>query len=133
MTRRINRGSRGFTLIEMLVVVCVLLILLGIAMPIYSQTVRRRREDAFRTSLLTLNQVIFQYTLDKQKPPHSLDDLKQAGYIEKVPEDITGSNTWVTEDDPPSILSLYQTEAGIYGVHSASNRIGSDGKPYSEW
>jgi general secretion pathway protein G len=117
----------------MLVVICVLLILLSAAMPIYTQTVRRHEEDSFRTSLLTLNQMIFEYTLDKQKPPHSLEDLKQAGYIEKVPDDITGRNTWVTEDDPPSILSLYQTDTGIYGVHSASNRIGSDGKPYSEW
>ena len=63
----------------------------------------------------------------------SLDDLKQAGYIKDVPNDITGSDTWVTEDDPPAILSLYQTATGIYGVHSGSDKIGSNGKPYSEW
>ena len=133
MKSALKRDSRGFTLVEMLVVICVFLILLGIAMPIYSQSIRRAREDAFHDSLLTLNQMIFQYTMDKQRPPQSLEDLKSAGYIEKVPDDITGSNTWVTENDPPAILSLYQTETGIYGVHSASNRIGSNGKPYSEW
>jgi len=118
----------------MMVVISVMLILLGIAMPIYSQTVNRKKEDAFHDGLLTLNQVIFQYTMDKQKPPQSLQDLVQAGYIKKVPDDMTGSNTtWVTEDDPPAIFSLYQTEPGIYGVHSGSNRIGSNGKPYSEW
>jgi len=133
MRRRIQRGARGFTLVEMLVVISIMLILLGVALPIYSQSVNRAREDAFRDSLLTLNQMIFEYTMDKQKPPQSLSDLKTAGYITEIPNDITGSQTWVTEDDPPAILSLYQTETGIYGVHSASNRIGSNGKPYSEW
>jgi general secretion pathway protein G len=130
---RIQRGSRGFTLVELMVVISVMLILLALAMPIYSQSVKRANEDAFRDSLNTLNKVIFQYTMDKQKPPQSLEDLRQAGYIKEVPKDITGSATWVTEDDPPAILSLYQTETGIYGVHSGSSRIGSNGKPYSEW
>ena len=133
MKKRIQRGARGFTLVELMVVISIMLILLALAMPIYSQSVNRAREDAFRDSLLTLNKVIFQYTMDKQKPPLSLDELKQAGYIEEIPKDINGSNTWVTEDDPPAILSLYQTETGIYGVHSGSDRIGSNGKPYSEW
>ena len=128
-----RRGSRGFTLIEMMVVITIMLILLGVAIPIYSQSVRKAQEDSFRQSLQTLNTVIFQYTLDKQKPPQSLDDLKQAGYITEIPKDITGSDTWVTEDDPPALLSLFQTETGIYGVHSGSSRVGSNGKPYSEW
>jgi general secretion pathway protein G len=126
-------GSSGFTLIEMMVVITIMLILLGVAIPIYSQSVRKAQEDAFRQSLETLNTVIFQYTLDKQKPPQSLEDLKQAGYLTEIPKDITGSDTWVTEDDPPALLSLFQTETGIYGVHSGSSRIGSNGKPYSEW
>jgi len=130
---QVESGCRGFTLIEMMVVISMILILLAMAMPIYSQSVNRAREDAFRGSMLTLNQMIFQYTMDKQKPPQSLEDLRTAGYIKEVPKDITGSATWVTEDDPPAILSLYQTETGIYGVHSASNKIGSNGKPYSEW
>ncbi len=133
LTSRVEPGHRGFTLLEMMVVISMILILLAMAMPIYSQSVNRAREDAFRDSLLTLNQMIFQYTMDKQKPPQSLEDLRSAGYIQEVPKDITGSTTWVTEDDPPAILSLYQTETGIYGVHSASSKIGSNGKPYSEW
>jgi general secretion pathway protein G len=133
MKRSRKPGSRGFTLIEMMVVISIIIILLGVAMPIYSRSVNQAKEDAFRQSLETLNKVIFQYTLDKQKPPQSLEDLKTAGYIEEIPNDVTGSNTWVVENDPPSILSLYQTDTGIYGVHSGSDRIGSNGKPYSEW
>lgn len=133
LTTRVQGRSRGFTLLEMMVVISMILVMLAVAMPIYSQSVNRAREDAFRDSLLTLNEMIFQYTLDKQKPPQSLEDLRSAGYIKEVPKDITGTATWVTEDDPPAILSLYQTETGIYGVHSASSKIGSNGKPYSEW
>ncbi len=133
MKNRVQGAARGFTLIEMMVVISVILILLSVAMPIYSRSVSKAREDAFRDSLETLNDVIFQYTLDKQKPPQSLEDLRSAGYIKEVPKDITGSATWVTEDDPPAIFSINQTETGIYGVHSGSNMIGSNGKPYSEW
>ena len=131
--RAASSGSRGFTLIEMMVVISIIVILLGVAVPIYSRSINLAKEDAFRQSLESLNKVIYQYTLDKQKPPGSLQDLVSSGYLEKIPNDITGSETWVMEEDPPAILSLYQTDAGIYGVHSASNRIGSNGKPYAEW
>jgi general secretion pathway protein G len=134
MKTRSARASQGFTLIEMMVVISILVILLAVAAPIYSQSVNKAKEDAFRQSLETLNKVIFEYTLDKQKPPQSLEDLKSAGYIKEIPKDITGgTDTWVTEDDPPAILTLQQTDTGIYGVHSGSSRIGSNGKPYSEW
>ncbi len=83
-------------------------------MPIYSQTIKRQREDNFRRNLETLNEVIVQYTLDKQRAPKSLDDLKTAGYIESVPDDITGEKTWETEEDPEMIMAIGQTEGGIY-------------------
>lgn len=133
MKRRIQRGSHGFTLIEMMVAIAVMIILLAAAMPIYSVSIRAASENNFKRSLETLNQEIFQYTLDKQKAPKSLDDLKAAGYISRVPDDITGTPDWQTEEDETTILSLQQTDGGVYGVKSASSRIGSNGKPYSEW
>jgi general secretion pathway protein G len=133
MRRRVQRDSRGFTLLEMMVVLSVMLILLSITMPIYSQSIKRAREDMFRQNLETLNRVIVQYTLDKQKAPTSLDDLHTAGYIESVPNDITGSNTWETEEDDKLIMAIGQKDGGIYGVHSGSHRVGSNGKPYSDW
>jgi general secretion pathway protein G len=133
MKKKIQRDCRGFTLLEMMVVLSVMLILLSVTMPIYSQTIKRQREDNFRRNLETLNEVIVQYTLDKQRAPKSLDDLKTAGYIESVPDDITGEKTWETEEDPEMIMAIGQTEGGIYAVKSGSNRIGGNGKPYSEW
>jgi general secretion pathway protein G len=76
--------------------------------------------------------MIVQYTLDKKKAPRSLEDLHHAGYIDSIPDDITGRKDWATEEDD-SIMSPDQTDPGISGVHSESNRIGSDGRPYSEW
>jgi general secretion pathway protein G len=134
MSRR-SGSSRGFTLVEMMVVISIILILLGLAMPIYSHSVQRAKEDNLRTNLRVLNDLIFKYTLDKQKFPQSLDDLKTAGYIKEVPEDITGNrDSWQTESAESVILVLDQTDSsGVIGVHSGSQQIGSDGKAYSEW
>jgi general secretion pathway protein G len=125
--------ARGFTLIEMMVVLSIILILLAIAVPNYSTSVNRAREDNLRQNLWTLNEAIYQYTLDKKKAPHSLQDLKQAGYIERIPDDITGrDDTWVPEEDD-SIMSLTQTDSGMIGVHSGSSLVASDGTVYSDW
>jgi len=133
MKRSVQRDGRGFTLIEMMVAISVMVILLAIAMPMYSASIRQAKENNFKQNLETLNKCIFQYTLDKQKAPKSLQDLVTAKYIKKVPEDISGTEGWQTEEDEKTILSLQQTDGGIYGVKSSSNRIGSNGKPYSEW
>jgi general secretion pathway protein G len=130
-----SRRERGFTLIEMMVVITVILILLGMAMPIYTRSVRRALEERLVRNLDTLNEAIFQYTLDKQKTPQSLQDLKSGGYINDVPDDITGSpDTWETESGDDFIMSLDQKDkGGIIGVHSGSQQVGSDGKAYSTW
>lgn len=133
--RRAAKQSKGFTLIEMMVVISIILILLGVGIPIYSHSIMRAREDNLRKNLETLNYMIYQYGQDKQKAPQSLDDLKSAGYIKSIPDDITGNpDTWEVESGEDVILSLDQTEpGGIVGVHSGSNQVGSDGKAYSTW
>ena len=126
-------SARGFTLLEMMVVITILLILLAIAVPLYSQSMNHARETNLRQNLETLNRVIVQYTLDKKKAPQSLNDLVQSGYIEAIPDDITGRNdTWVPEQDD-SIMSPEQTDPGVSGVHSGSDHVASDGTTYSSW
>jgi prepilin-type N-terminal cleavage/methylation domain-containing protein len=134
MTGRATGRNRGFTLIEIMVVISIILILLGVALPIYSHSITRAREQNLRQNLETLNKTIYQYTQDKKKAPQSLEDLKAAKYLERIPKDITGSNdTWQTEP-ADAILSLEQTDTqGIIGVHSGSDKIGSDGTAYSTW
>jgi len=134
MSRKATGRARGFTLVEMMVVISIILILLGVALPIYSHSLKRKREENLRRNLETLNHMIFQYTLDKQKAPQSLDDLKSAGYLEEIPEDITGRvDTWETEPSD-AIWSLEQKDVdGIMSVHSGSSQVGSDGKAYNTW
>jgi general secretion pathway protein G len=133
MKRRAAGRNRGFTLVEMMVVISMMLILLAVAMPIYSRSVTVKREETLRQNVETLNKVIVQYTLDKKKAPKSLEDLKQAHYLKEIPEDITGRNdTWVTDEDE-SIMSPEQTETGVSGVHSGSSQTAVDGTAYSSW
>ena len=84
--------NQGFTLIEMVVVISLVLILLAIALPRYDQTITRAREAKLHENLVTLNKAIEEYSLDKKKAPMSLDDLVP-GYVKFIPDDITGNNT----------------------------------------
>jgi general secretion pathway protein G len=130
---KIPGGERGFTLVEIMVVISIIVILLSMALPIYSRSLKRAREDALKRNLETLNEMIDQYTLDKQKAPQSLNDLVSAGYLKQIPVDITDrSDTWVVDEDD-SIRSIYQKEGGIAAVHSGSNQTAIDGTAYSTW
>jgi general secretion pathway protein G len=125
--------SRGFTLIEMLIVISLILILISIAVPIYNRSILRAREAVLRQDLFTLRQVISQYTLDKEKAPQSLDDLVSSGYLKVIPADpFTGTANWTTEQED-SLMAVDQEEPGIVDVHSASNLTASDGTAYSSW
>jgi general secretion pathway protein G len=130
----LNSKDGGFTLIELMIVIGIILILVGIAIPNYQQSIKRSKEATLSQDLYTLRQAIDSYTMDKDRGPQSLDDLVTAGYIRSVPIDpITRRNdTWVT-DQSDDLLSVDQTEPGITDVHSGSNDVGSDGRAYSQW
>lgn len=134
MVRPRTKLSRGFTLIELMIVMSILLILITIAIPLYNRSILRARESVLRQDLFTMRQVIDQYTLDKQKAPQSLEDLVSAGYIKVIPNDpFTGRNdTWQTVQEDVT-LDPSVTEPGISDVHSGSNVVGTDGTTYSSW
>jgi len=125
--------SRGFSLLELLVVISIISIFLSIAMPPYSRSIVAARERALRSDLALLRGAIWQYTLDKQKAPQGLSDLKNAGYISDYPKDpMTHESNWEFVQEEV-MLSFDQQDPGITDVHSASNAIGSDGTAYSTW
>ena len=131
---RLASGSRGFTLMELMVVISLMLILLAIALPMYTAAVTHAREAKLKQNLSTLREIIEKYSLDKGHAPQSGDDLVQAGYVKMIPEDITGSAEtwhWEQEDDPEKAWDPNQF--GITDVHSGSNDQSTDGRPYSEW
>ena len=128
-----TRRSSGFTLLEMMIVISIMIILMSIALPIYNQTVVRSREAVLRQDLFELRSLISQYTLDKQKAPQSLDDLVTGGYIKIVPKDpMTNEANWQV-DQEDVLLAVDQQDPGISDVHSASSASGSDGTAYSTW
>jgi|SRR2546422_1606769 len=126
--------SLGFTLIELMIVISLILILVSISIPAYNQSILRAKESVLMQNLFTLRSLISQYTLDKQKAPQSLEDLVQAGYIKQIPIDpFTGKNDSWTVDQEDYSLSVDQQETGITDVHSGSTLISTSGTAYSSW
>lgn len=126
--------ERGFTLLEMMIVIAIVLILATIGAGRYEQAVVRARESTLRSDLQTMRKSIQDYTQDKEAGPQSLDDLVSAGYLREVPKDpMTQAKDWQTDNDE-LMLSPEQTTSGISDVHSASNQVSPiDGTPYSSW
>ena len=127
-----NSRSQGFTLLELMIVISIIIILVSVALPQYQKTIMHTRETILSYDLDTMRKLLDQYAADKGKLPQSLDDLVTAGYMREVPKDpITDNKDWniVTGDDP------YSTEGGtgIIDVHSSSSDVSTAGTPYSEW
>lgn len=131
-----RRGATGFTHLELMTVMTLILILASIATPAYRVAIVRAHEAVLRDDLYTLRSLIDRDTLDKKRPPATLQDLVDDGYLQGgLPVDpFTKSNeTWrVDLEDVP--LSPNQTVAGIVNVHSGSDEISTDGDTaYSSW
>lgn len=124
----------GFTLIELIIVISIIAILLGVAVPVYNIHLRRANEAALKQDLHTLRGAIDQYTQDKLKAPQSLQDLVSAGYLRVIPLDpfTRSADTWTTV--PEDVLTaLDQTQTGITDVHSGSELTSTDGTAYNSW
>ena len=135
MRRALTRRERGFTIVEIAIVLMVILIVVAISVPGYRIVVLHAKEDTLKDDLRTMRKMIDQYTADKEKAPQSLEELVQAGYLPEIPVDpmTDSSETWevVLEDkDPTSIKG----DRGIKDVKSGSSEVDSSGsKRYSDW
>jgi general secretion pathway protein G len=93
------------------------------------------KESLLRQDLFALRQAIDQYTLDKQQPPGSLEDLVKAGYLKSIPSDpYSGRRDWVIDKEPEMLdPRLPGIPPDIVDVHSATLTKAGDGSPYGSW
>ena len=134
LARKRKRESLGFSLLELLVVITIILILMGIAVARYERSVLRGREAALKQDLFVMRNAIQQYTLDKEAAPSSLEDLVTSKYMSGIPTDpITRAKDWHA-DSEQVLLDPGQTSAGITDVHSSSSEISPfEGTAYNTW
>lgn len=120
--------NKGFTIIEIMIVLTIIGILLTIAQPQFQQYTARAKEAVLKENLFTIRDVIDQHYVDKNRYPDTLEDLVSNGYIRQVPVDpfTSSSDTWV-------IIPPDTEEGGIFDVHSGSDLIALNGTPYNEW
>ena len=130
MARHIRSGKRhqfGFTLIELMIVMAIIITLMGMAVPFYQKSIVRAKETVLHNNLTAMRSVIDEYSYDKQKAPQTLQDLVTDGYP------ITGnSDTWklIMEDAAQAVST---TEPGIFDVRSGAPGRSMEGTPYGEW
>jgi general secretion pathway protein G len=129
-----NRLRRGFTLIEMMIVMAIIVILIAVAVPFYQKAIIRAKESVLHNNLFAMRSAIDEYSYDKQKAPQNLQDLVSGGYLHDVPKDpITQSrDNWkITMED--STQAVDSSQPGIWDVHSGSDKTGLDGTRYADW
>jgi general secretion pathway protein G len=133
-TTRIRRREHGFTLLELMIVMAIILILATLSAGRYEQATIRAHEAALKQDLFVMRSAIQQYTLDKEAGPNSLDDLVSSGYLREIPRDpITRQREWATSSED-ILSSPDQTSVGITDVHSTSDEISPfESTPYSSW
>jgi len=131
---RTARGRRrGFTFVELMVVITIIVILVTMAIPIYQKSILRAKESVLKNNLFTLRTQIDNYTYDKEKAPQNLQDLVSEGYLRQIPIDpMTGNNQWQTVQEDAS-QAVNQAEPGIFDVKSTSSKTSLEGTPYSDW
>ena len=131
---RIRQLSRGFTMIELLVVLALIVILASMGMAQYRSSVVHAKESVLKDDLFKMRDAIDQYYADKNQWPNALDALVSEGYLRKLPEDpfTKSTSTWQTvpaEPDPNNPSA----EVGVYDVKSGSEATALDGTKYADW
>ena len=136
MAPNTRTGERGFTLIEIIIVLGIIGLLIGVALPTYKSATVKAREAVLKENLYILRKLIDQYAQDKGKYPASLQALVQDSYLRTIPIDpMTHQADWFEQREQPTAEDPMLTEIpGVIDVKSASDQKSPiDGSPYNTW
>ena len=124
---RVRKSQRGFTIVELMIVVTIAGILVMLAEPSFTGAATKAREAALKQNLFTMRDVIDQFKADRGKYPAALLDLKEVGYLKRIPVDpfTRSDSTW------QEILD--EADGGVFDVHSGSDLVALGGTPYNQW
>jgi general secretion pathway protein G len=124
----------GYTLVELMIVITLVMVLASVGLATYTNSVRRAREAVLAEDLFRMRDAIDQFYADKNKYPSTLQDLVSEGYLREIPKDpmTNSADTWVTENAEPDPNNL-AAEPGVYDVRSGSEEVSMEGTKYSEW
>ena len=130
----VRRDDRGFTMIELMVVMALIVVLATMGLVQYRQSIVRSQEAVLKEDLFRLRDAIDQYYADKNQYPSNLEALVSDGYLRALPKDpfTNSETTWQTvqaEPDPRNVTA----EPGVYDVKSGSEATALDGTKYAEW
>jgi len=124
--------SKGFTLLELMIVMAIMGVLITIAQPSLKQSIVRAREAVLKEDLFQMREAIDQYYADNGKYPPALNDLinpqeRSKSYLREIPKDpFTGAADWIT-------VAAEGEDSGVFDVHSASPLLALDGSAYNSW
>ena len=126
--------AAGFTMIELLVVISMIVILASVGLVQYRNSVTRAREAVLKEDLFRMRDAIDQFYADKNKYPTALDELVSEGYLREIPVDpmTQSGDTWQTINAEPDANNP-ATLPGIYDVKSGSDKQALDGTNYADW
>jgi len=129
-----HRSAAGFTLIELMIVMSLIVILASIGLTLYTNSVIRAKESVLKEDLFRMRDAIDQYYADKGKYPVTLDSLVSEKYLRSIPVDpfTNSADTWrsiPSEPDPTNPTA----EPGVYDVRSGSDQKAIDGTNYADW
>ena len=132
--KKLHSPTAGFTLIEVLIVITLIVVLASMGMASYTNSVQRSREAVLREDLFRMRDAIDQYYADKNKYPQTLSDLVTEKYLREIPRDPTtnSADTWTTV---PAEVDANNpgAEPGVYDVKSGSEGTSLDGTKYADW
>jgi general secretion pathway protein G len=128
------KNARGFTIIELLIVLTLIVVLASMSMVQYRSSVQYSKEAVLKTDLFRMRDAIDQYYADKNKYPQTLQDLVSNGYLRELPKDpmTDSAETWQVEPAEPDPNNP-TAEPGVYNVKSGSDQTALDGSRYADW